>query len=209
MEEPIKKDVDETTAMGGGGIQTPVPALDAKNNVYEEDCGCDDCEDCNDKIDETTSALSGTYVGPFRKKGSNHVTDKPAWHGGEMIGESYLTNGNKFKLIFESLNEEDPCWDGYEQVGMKEKDGKEVPNCVPVDEDTNDDSVVPMAEASYYSQDIPVSREEQERALADIKRNLENLLNTNTPNVENSEAYKYMVDNAQKIAAKLGRCRRK
>jgi len=26
---------------------------------------------------------------------------------------------------------EDPCWEGYEQVGMKEKDGKQVPNCVP------------------------------------------------------------------------------
>jgi len=25
----------------------------------------------------------------------------------------------------------DPCWEGYEQFGMKEKDGKEVPNCVP------------------------------------------------------------------------------
>ena len=28
----------------------------------------------------------------------------------------------------------DPCWDGYVQVGMKEKDGKMVPNCVPADE---------------------------------------------------------------------------
>lgn len=27
--------------------------------------------------------------------------------------------------------QEDPCWDGYEQIGMKEKDGKRVPNCVP------------------------------------------------------------------------------
>tara|TARA_R100000951_G_scaffold111312_1_gene110196 strand:+ start:21208 stop:21696 length:489 start_codon:yes stop_codon:yes gene_type:complete len=26
---------------------------------------------------------------------------------------------------------EDPCWDGYEQVGMKNKGGREVPNCVP------------------------------------------------------------------------------
>ena len=24
-----------------------------------------------------------------------------------------------------------PCWDGYVQVGMKEKNGKMVPNCVP------------------------------------------------------------------------------
>jgi len=28
-------------------------------------------------------------------------------------------------------DDDDPCWEGYEQVGMKEKDGKEVPNCVP------------------------------------------------------------------------------
>lgn len=27
-----------------------------------------------------------------------------------------------------------PCWDGYEMAGTKEKNGKEVPNCVPVDE---------------------------------------------------------------------------
>jgi hypothetical protein len=26
---------------------------------------------------------------------------------------------------------DDPCWDGYVQLGMKKKDGKEVPNCVP------------------------------------------------------------------------------
>ncbi len=25
----------------------------------------------------------------------------------------------------------DPCWSGYEQVGMKIKGGKRVPNCVP------------------------------------------------------------------------------
>ena len=29
------------------------------------------------------------------------------------------------------LTEEDPCWDGYKQVGMKMKNGKKVPNCVP------------------------------------------------------------------------------
>ncbi len=25
---------------------------------------------------------------------------------------------------------EDPCWNGYEQAGMKDKDGKKVPNCI-------------------------------------------------------------------------------
>lgn len=28
-------------------------------------------------------------------------------------------------------DKKDPCWKNYEQVGMKEKNGKEVPNCVP------------------------------------------------------------------------------
>jgi hypothetical protein len=27
--------------------------------------------------------------------------------------------------------EKDPCWKGYEMVGKKKKNGKEVPNCVP------------------------------------------------------------------------------
>ncbi len=25
----------------------------------------------------------------------------------------------------------DPCWDGYEKLGMKTKNGKKVPDCVP------------------------------------------------------------------------------
>lgn len=33
---------------------------------------------------------------------------------------------------------EDPCWDGYEMIGMKKKNGKEVPNCVPKEEYASD-----------------------------------------------------------------------
>ena len=32
------------------------------------------------------------------------------------------------------FGEDTPCWKGYKQVGMKMKNGKEVPNCVPIDE---------------------------------------------------------------------------
>jgi len=31
-----------------------------------------------------------------------------------------------------SKDKDDPCWDGYEQLGMKEKNGKQVPNCIPI-----------------------------------------------------------------------------
>lgn len=36
-------------------------------------------------------------------------------------------------LSFKSFLDEakGPCWDGYQQVGMKKKNGREVPNCVP------------------------------------------------------------------------------
>jgi hypothetical protein len=30
---------------------------------------------------------------------------------------------------------EDSCWEGYEPIGMKEKDGRMVPNCVPIKEE--------------------------------------------------------------------------
>lgn len=37
------------------------------------------------------------------------------------------------------MNEmENPCWKGYEMVGTKTKDGKEVPNCVPKNESVED-----------------------------------------------------------------------
>jgi len=30
---------------------------------------------------------------------------------------------------------QEDCWTGYKQIGMKEKDGKQVPNCVPIKEE--------------------------------------------------------------------------
>jgi hypothetical protein len=38
------------------------------------------------------------------------------------------------KMVNKFLEEEDPCWKNYKQVGMKVKGGKKVPNCVPVSE---------------------------------------------------------------------------
>ena len=38
------------------------------------------------------------------------------------------------KLGLEPLAEENPCWDTHKQVGMKKKNGKMVPNCVPKEE---------------------------------------------------------------------------
>jgi hypothetical protein len=61
-------------------------------------------------------------------------------------GESILAMGKKEreeKKSFASAKKEikgvkedkDPCWKGYEMIGMKKKGGKPVPNCVPVKEE--------------------------------------------------------------------------
>jgi hypothetical protein len=39
----------------------------------------------------------------------------------------------RIQPVQQQMNE-DPCWKGYQAIGMKKKKGKKVPNCVPVDE---------------------------------------------------------------------------
>ena len=51
-----------------------------------------------------------------------------------------------FILEKKKMKGEDPCWDGYEMIGTKKKDGKEVPNCVPessAGDESLDESGVP------------------------------------------------------------------
>lgn len=44
------------------------------------------------------------------------------------------------------------CWEGYKQVGMKEKNGKQVPNCVPINETKNMKNIKKeINEESFYS----------------------------------------------------------
>jgi len=42
-------------------------------------------------------------------------------------------NVNTFESLLDGLSkqEDDPCWEGYTMVGMKEENGEMVPNCVP------------------------------------------------------------------------------
>ena len=53
----------------------------------------------------------------------------------ERVSEAFTGYMEEGLSESEELNEkENPCWDGYEMVGMKDKDGKSVPNCVPIKE---------------------------------------------------------------------------
>ena len=58
---------------------------------------------------------------------------------GHKVTDQAQEKGKLFLKFGESveedlINEEDPCWDSHKQVGMKKKNGKQVPNCVPKEE---------------------------------------------------------------------------
>ncbi len=69
----------------------------------------------------------------------------------------------------------DPCWEGYEQIGMKELDGKMVPNCVPIEKQKKVKEGFPIPSPEGESEEEYISKcmkaiggeyETQEQALA-------------------------------------------
>ena len=64
----------------------------------------------------------------------------------------------------ESVNEASPCWQGYKQVGMKDKGGRQVPNCVP------NESVIKEAGVPMYNAYLALSN--KVRNLEDTQKEL-------------------------------------
>lgn len=58
------------------------------------------------------------------------------------IDHKDLKHLRKGKRDDDIKNEEKPCWKNYKQIGVKEKDGKKVPNCVPGGEQIEENSKV-------------------------------------------------------------------
>ena len=63
----------------------------------------------------------------------------------EIIKEEY----------YKILEDANPCWKGYEMIGMKKKGGKQVPNCVPISEEYD------VVNEEDYNNFIPYLKEYQ------------------------------------------------
>jgi hypothetical protein len=74
-------------------------------------------------LNSITSRFGGERFS--QKKGQLHYGNKP-------IGSDEVIKIKKSSTVSE---DKDPCWKGYEMIGMKKKGGKPVPNCVPVKEE--------------------------------------------------------------------------
>lgn len=66
-----------------------------------------------------------------------------------------LSKVNKPK---EEMIEPNPCWEGYEAIGTKIVDGREVPNCVPIKEEQSKEKFVIPKPESGEEQDKYISR---------------------------------------------------
>ena len=113
-----------------------------------------------DQLGEITQAIQG-----IKKDAEEELTEAPETpdlpedvevrlgkqsedDGGPMEGS--ITDGGPVEGNVVDTSEEkadaDPCWKGYEQIGMKEKDGKSVPNCVPLSDAAEPVAAEPIIE---------------------------------------------------------------
>jgi hypothetical protein len=69
----------------------------------------------------------------LKQKLGNAEKNIPGWIQDHISkAHSYLHQSNSgYHEYNGGMNEEAPCWKGYKQVGMKDKGGRQVPNCVP------------------------------------------------------------------------------
>ena len=92
---------------------------------------------------ETGVSIGSSYSGQFGEEleiGIPHYTKDGVLYEGPthmdaegrlMTGEVY-TEDSEYLYHMEDLEfEQGPCQDGYVQIGVKDKDGRVVPNCVP------------------------------------------------------------------------------
>lgn len=83
------------------------------------------------KTREERKELFKDIFGWYSEKMANYIFDKLENNMTETFSKDWWLN--------ELLQEEDPCWDGYKQIGMKKKGKKKVPNCVPINKGSVDE----------------------------------------------------------------------
>ena len=101
--------------------------------------------------------------------------DIPAWIQDHITNaENYISqaasNYHEYKANESRISEDSPCWKGYKQVGMKDKGGKQVPNCVPISETIKEAGLyggVPKMYVKYMAVQKKVKElEDKQKALA-------------------------------------------
>lgn len=102
-------DTDLTKAYDGCGCAT----------CKKLDVTCDQCPDCGNDMGKADACDCATC------KEDGMTCDKCE----KCMSKGYISDDEH---VDKWNNMEKSCWSGYRQDGMKDKNGKQVPNCVPV-----------------------------------------------------------------------------
>ena len=71
----------------------------------------------------------------------------------------------------------DPCWKGYKQVGMKKKGGKEVPNCVPMNEEELEKAGIKKEDVDYsHVEDLEEVSDKEIGAMKKLSKDMQAVL---------------------------------
>ena len=146
MENPCWKGYEMVGTKKKDGREVP-NCVPVKENVVSEATGREAKEIA--RLTGTRDSIVQKFIDDFNlnaKNLFNFITK-----GKEKVRKDFATAmsgrpGNKYQGDFVGMFGEsivnEACWEGYKQVGGKMKNGRMVPNCVPISEDINSDDDV-------------------------------------------------------------------
>ena len=110
-------------------------------------------------IPPSTYAGIATGIGQGIKKVSDYVSSKTS--------KKKKSTPQKAGPKGYSKKQEDPCWDTHKQVGMKKKNGKMVPNCVPKNEE--DEKEKPQSDTMKDRENLKDLRKKKQLAQLQLR----------------------------------------
>lgn len=84
---------------------------------------------------------------------NNYAKDLMNFYGANVRAECYTIDESADEDFYNPVTE--ACWVGYKQVGMKNKGGKQVPNCVPESVNEQDDSMTMAKDMKKKKEEMP------------------------------------------------------
>jgi len=124
--EEIKSIFDDVVNPITKAVEIEIEEDDEEDDMEStEGCDCEGCMECKANGGCTQKMCSGHK----KIKKSEDLSD-------EEISKSYESD-NEEEDKWDNI--EKACWSGYTQRGMKEKNGRMVPNCVPVEKSYHED----------------------------------------------------------------------
>ena len=105
---------------------------DSNENIVSEDIKIRDGKyEFSTKRGVASLKFNGKEIssGDFDRGADAYFMSHSSWKGQKSFndGKEVIAFFKKSRIVTEA----GPCWKGYKQIGMKDKGGKQVPNCVP------------------------------------------------------------------------------